>query len=117
MKRPELLSPAGNIEKMKAGFSFGADACYLAGKGFGMRTAADNFTEDELNEAVKYAHALGKKVYVTVNVMPHGDEYAALEKYLDFLDSIGADALIISDLGVLDTANRLAPHCEKHIST
>ena len=116
-KRPELLAPAGNFEKLKAAVLYGADAVYLAGNAFGMRAAADNFTNEELIEAVKYAHARGVKVYVTVNTMPRTQEYAALEAYLKFLATSGADAIIVSDLGVLTLAKRVAPSLELHIST
>ena len=81
----ELLLPAGNMEKMKAALRFGADAVYLSGKRFGMRAAADNFSVPEIYDAVKYAHALGKKVYLTVNIMPHWYEYEDLEKYFKML--------------------------------
>lgn len=115
--RPELLSPAGNFEKMKAAILYGADAVYLAGEIFGMRAAADNFTIDELAEAVDYAHERGVKVYLTVNTMPRENEYALLERYFTSLSAIPLDALIIADIGVLMTARRLLPNTEIHIST
>jgi len=96
----ELLCPAGNFEKMKAAILYGADAVYLASDMFGMRAAADNFTLEELEEATKYAHERGVKLYVTVNTMPHTNEYNRLKKYLLEYQRIGVDALIISDLGV-----------------
>ena len=117
MKMPELLSPAGNPEKMKSALRFGADAVYLSGKVFGMRAAADNFTVEEIAEACAYAHSLGKKVYVTVNTMPHTNEYPALERYLCELDGTGADALIVADPGVIDAAHRCAPSTALHLST
>ena len=83
MKRPELLSPAGNFEKMRSAIYFGADAVYLAGHIFGMRAAADNFSIEELREAVKYAHERGVKVYLTVNTMPRDYEYHALKAYFN----------------------------------
>ena len=113
----ELLSPAGNFEKMKAAIRYGADAVYLAGKRFGMRAAADNFSDEELTEAVRYAHLCGVKLYVTVNVMPRTREYTALEEYLIFLQRIGVDAVIIGDIGVLTLAKKVAPSLEIHIST
>ena len=116
-KRPELLAPAGNFEKLKAAVLYGADAVYLAGNAFGMRAAADNFTNEELIEAAKYAHERGVKVYVTVNTMPRTQEYAALEEYLKFLATSGIDAIIVSDLGVLALAKRVAPTLELHVST
>ena len=96
----ELLCPAGNMEKMKAALRYGADAVYLAGNAFGMRAAADNFTVDELYEAVRYAHSYGKKVYLTVNTIPHWEEFDALEEYLDSISSSGIDAAIVADPGV-----------------
>ena len=96
----ELLCPAGNLEKMKAAILYGADAVYLASDMFGMRAAADNFTLEQLKDATEYAHARGVKIYVTVNTMPHTNEYARLKKYLLEYNKIGVDALIISDLGV-----------------
>lgn len=115
--KPEILSPAGNFEKMKAAILYGADAVYLAGKVFGMRAAADNFTVEEIFEAVKYAHERGVKVYVTVNTMPKVDQYQALEEYLTSLKGSGIDALIVADLGVIDLAKRVLPEVELHIST
>ena len=113
----ELLSPAGNFEKLRAALRFGADAVYLAGKCFGMRSAADNFTDEELAAAVEYVHARGKKIYITVNTMPHGAEYPRLREYLKLLGEIGVDALIVSDMGVLATARELIPHIDVHVST
>ncbi|MBE6555620.1 MAG: U32 family peptidase [Ruminococcaceae bacterium] len=113
----ELLSPAGNFEKMRAALRFGADAVYLAGQHFGMRSAADNFTEDELADAVRYVHERGKKIYLTVNTMPHGAEYPRLREYLRTLAPLGVDAVIVTDLGVLATVRELLPDTEVHIST
>ncbi len=114
---PELLSPAGNYEKMVSAFRFGADACYLAGKGFGMRASAGNFTPEELSDAAEYAHSLGRKVYVTVNTLPHGDEYGALEKYIDYLYGISVDGIIVADLGVMALAKKVSPGLALHVST
>ena len=94
MKRPELLSPAGNFEKMRSAIYFGADAVYLAGHIFGMRAAADNFSTEELAEAVEYAHQRGVKVYLTVNTMPHGHEYPKLREFLTTIKDFGVDAII-----------------------
>ena len=113
----ELLCPAGNFEKMKSAILYGANAVYLASDMFGMRAQADNFTLDELEEAVEYAHARNVRFYVTVNTMPHTNEYERLKKYLVRLDEIGVDALIISDLGVFVLARELIPNMEIHIST
>lgn len=115
--RPELLSPAGDFEKLKSAVYFGADAVYLAGKAFGMRAASGNFTDEELAQAVEYAHDRGVRVYVTVNIMPRDAEYPALKRYLQYLQAIGADAAIVSDLGVVALAGACAPNLEIHIST
>lgn len=113
----ELLSPAGNFEKLRAALRFGADAVYLAGKCFGMRSAADNFTDEELAEAVAYVHGQGKKIYITANTMPHGQEYGHLRDYLQLLGNIGVDAVIVSDMGVFATVKELLPETDVHIST
>ncbi len=117
MKRPEILSPAGNFEKMRAAILYGADAVYLAGHIFGMRAAADNFSIEELAEAVEYAHARGVKVYLTLNTMPREYEYPALRKYLSDLSHINIDAMIIADVGVLMLVKEMLPDMEIHIST
>ena len=113
----ELLSPAGNFEKMKSALNYGADAVYLAGNVFGMRSAADNFTNEELYEAVEYAHNLGKKVYLTVNTMPHEHEYSVLREYLLALKNCPIDAMIVADLGVMATIQEILPEMEIHVST
>lgn len=117
MKRPEILAPCGNFEKMKFAILYGADAVYLAGEQFGMRTASDNFTREEMSEAVNYAHERGVKVYVTVNILPHPNEQKRIPEYLQFLETIGPDALIISDLGVFSMAKKYAPSIQLHVST
>ena len=114
---PELLSPAGNFEKLKAALLYGADAVYCAGQMFGMRSAADNFTNDELKEAVEYTHARGKKLYLTVNTMPRTAEYPLLRKFLHEIKDYGIDAMIIADMGVLSTVKEILPDMEIHIST
>ena len=101
MNRPELLSPAGNFEKMRSAILYGADAVYLAGQIFGMRAAADNFTVEELKEAVAYAHERGVKVYLTLNTMPRDCEFACLEAFLNEIKDFGIDAFIVDDLGVI----------------
>ena len=115
--KPEILAPAGNMEKLRAAILYGADAVYLAGKRFGMRAAADNFSLEELETAVAYAHGKGVKVYLTVNTMPREYELESLASYLGSVAEIGVDALIVSDLGVLSLARHLAPHLPIHIST
>lgn len=116
-KKAELLSPAGNFEKLKSAVLYGADAVYLAGRNFGMRAAADNFDRDELEEATAYCHNRGVKIYVTVNVMPRTFEYEKLRDYIRFLDLIRVDAVIVSDIGVVMTVREIAPSLEIHIST
>ena len=114
---PELLSPAGNFEKLKAAILYGADAVYCAGQMFGMRASADNFTVEELYEAAAYVHSHGKKLYLTVNTMPHVDEYPLLRKFLADIAGAGIDAMIVADLGVLATVREILPDMEIHIST
>ena len=114
---PELLSPAGNFEKLRAAVLYGADAVYCAGQMFGMRSAADNFTVEELYDAVKYVHARGKKLYLTVNTMPHVQEYPMLRKFLHDIRDAGIDAMIVADLGVFTTIREIIPDMEIHIST
>ncbi len=113
----ELLSPAGNFEKLRAAILYGADAVYLAGRRFGMRSAADNFTLEELYDAARYVHEREKKLYLTLNTMPHGDEYAALEEFLRDIKDVGLDAVIVADLGVLALVKQLLPDVEIHVST
>ena len=113
----ELLSPAGNMEKLKAAFLYGADAVYCAGKAFGMRQAADNFETEELYEAVRYAHALEKKLYLTLNTLPGWREYDQLEQFLYDLKGCPLDGMIIADPGVLMLAKKLLPEVPVHIST
>ena len=114
---PELLSPAGNFEKLKSAILYGADAVYCAGQMFGMRSAAANFTVEELYEAVEYVHARGKKLYLTVNTMPHVNEYPLLRKFLNDIKDAGIDAMIVADMGVLATIREIIPEMEIHIST
>ena len=117
MRKPELLAPAGDMEKLKMAVLYGADAVYLAGTSFGMRSFAGNFDDDELPRAVAYAHAHGVRVHATVNTMPRGDELPALPAHLRLLNDSGVDALILADLGVFRMAQREAPNCELHVST
>ena len=116
-KKPELLSPAGDRERLEAAVNYGADAVYLAGKSFGMRSAPSNFTEEELAEAVAYCHSRGVKVYVTCNTLPRNREFQELPRFLSFCQEAGVDAFILSDLGVLAMAKQYAPRVHRHIST
>ncbi len=117
MKDVELLAPAGNLTKLKTAFYFGADAAYIGGKAFSLRSFADNFTSDELKTAVSLSHALGKKVYVTANIFARNGDMAEMEDYFAYLQSIGVDAAIISDSGVFYAAKKAAPNLPVHIST
>ena len=117
MKKLELLSPAGDMERLKMSVLYGADAVYLAGTDFGMRSFAGNFSAKELPLAVKYAHDHGVKVHVTVNTMPRNEEVCQLPEYLERLDDAGVDALILADLGAFTLAGKYAPHCARHVST
>ena len=110
---PELLVPAGDLERLRLAVLYGADAVYLAGTTFGMRAFAGNFTETEMKEAVRFAHAHGVRVHVTVNTMPRNDEVARLPDYLATLEAYGVDALIVADVGVLALARQYAPHVPK----
>jgi len=116
-KKPELLSPAGDMEKLKMAVAYGADAVYLAGTSFGMRSFAGNFSPEELPCAVAYAHDHGVRVHVTVNTMPRSGEVDALPAHLERLNDAGVDALILADLGAFTLAGKYAPRCERHIST
>lgn len=116
-KKPELLAPAGDMERLKMAVLYGADAVYLAGTSFGMRSFAGNFSPEELPKAVQYAHNHGVKVHVTVNTMPRNNELSGLPEHLERLNDCGVDALIIADLGVFRAAEKYAPRCERHIST
>ena len=116
-KRPELLAPAGTLEKLKMALAYGADAVYLGGKSFGLRALGGNFSEDELQEAVALAHAHGKKIYVTVNMYPHDGDMAGLPAFLRFLASIHVDALLVADLGVFTIAREVVPELPLHVST
>ena len=117
MRKLELLSPAGDMERLKMSVLYGADAVYLAGTDFGMRSFAGNFSAEELPLAVKFAHEHGVKVHVTVNTMPRNDEVIALPAYLERLEDAGVDALIVADMGAFTLAGKYAPRCERHIST
>lgn len=114
---PELLAPAGNMERLKFALHYGADAAYCGGKMFGLRSFADNFTLEELRGAADYAHSLSKKLYVTVNAFLKNSDLPQLEEYLPALAQTGVDALIVTDPAVLMTLKERAPEMEFHIST
>src|SRR5574344_1088401 len=113
----ELLAPAGSMEKLQAAFNYGADACYFAGTSFGLRAFAKNFDNDELKNAVEYAHSIHKKCFITVNIIAHNRDFEKLPEYIKYLDSIKVDALIVADIGVMKIIQQVAPNMEIHIST
>lgn len=115
--KPELLAPAGDMERLKMAVLYGADAVYLAGTDFGMRAFAGNFTPEELRAAVAFAHSHGVRVHCTINTMPRNDEIARLPEHLELLNDAGVDALIVADLGAFTLAGKYAPGCQRHIST
>lgn len=115
--KPELLAPAGTMEKMKMAVLYGADAVYMGGPSFGLRAMGGNFTKDELREAVAFCHDKGKKAYVTVNIYAHNSDLEALPDYMKFLYEIGADAALVADLGVFSIAREAAPKLPLHVST
>lgn len=117
MQRIELLAPAGDLERLKTAFIYGADAVYIGGEIFGMRSAAKNFNKEDMAEGVKFAHEKGKQVFVTVNIIPRNEEFEQLEAYLKELEEIGVDAVIVSDPGVFSVVKKVVPNMEIHIST
>ncbi len=117
MTAPELLAPAGNLEKLKTALHFGADAVYLGGRAFSLRAFSENFDEEGLKTAIGFAHAGGKKVYVTANVFAKNADFPMLSDYFAFLSEAGADAAIVTDAGALAVAKKSAPGLVLHLST
>lgn len=117
IKKPELLSPAGDMECLNSALSFGADAVFLAGKMFGMRSASKNFDSAQLKEACDLAHSMGKKIHMTCNILPRNREISALPDFLTCAEECGVDAFIIADLGIFEMAKKYAPKVARHIST
>lgn len=117
MTNVEILAPAGNLEKLKTAIDFGADAVYLGGSRLNLRAFADNFTNEEIGEGVKYAHERGKKVYVVLNVFPHNSDLIGLEEYLLELQKLEVDAILASDPSIIITAKEVVPDMEIHLST
>lgn len=117
MQKIELLAPAGNLEKLKYAYLYGADACYIGGTDFSLRANAKNFSIEDIKTACEYAHERNKKVYVTVNIIFHNEDYKGLEEYLQKLDKIGVDAIIIADLFIIDLVKKLNLKLKIHIST
>lgn len=117
MQKIELLAPAGDLLKLKTAINYGADAVYIGGEAFGLRTASKNFDENSMREAVEYAHERGKKIYLTTNVIPHNSDLGAFPKYIENVVKIGVDALIIADLGLFSYMRKNYPDFHLHIST
>lgn len=117
MNKIELLAPAGDLEKLKMAINYGADAVYLGGESFGLRKASKNFSIEQIEEGIKYAHERGKKVYITLNIVPHEKDMEGLEEYVIKLNEIKADAVIVSDLGMFSVIKRTVPELPIHIST
>ena len=116
-KRVEILAPAGNMEKLKSAFHFGADACFIGGNAFNLRGMSSNFNNKELKQAIDYAHSLGKKVYVTLNIFAHNAEIEYMPRFMKKLEEYGADAAIVADLGVFQLVREYAPNLRIHVST
>ena len=116
IKLPELLCPAGDLTRLKAAVDFGADAVYLAGEEFGMRTAASNFGKEDLKKGIEYAHKRNVKVHIACNTLPHNEEIPRLPEFLEYLNDIGADAIISADIGTMELVKKHAPNCELHAS-
>ena len=117
MIKLELLAPAGNYKRMEIAFAYGADAVYLAGKNWGLRSGADNFNKKQLKKAFKLAKNLDKKVYVAINIVAHNDNFRGIEDYLKFLYNEGANGIIVSDLGIAEIAKKVVPKLDLHVST
>lgn len=117
MKKIELLAPAGNFSKLKTAVYYGADAVYLGGKSFSLRAFSDNFTDEELIEAVKFAHVKNVKIYVTVNIFARNSDFEKAVDYFRFLEKIGVDAVLITDVGLISLCKAVAPKLKIHLST
>ena len=113
----EILAPAGDKNKLETAIYYGADAVYMAGKRWGLRAFSDNFEQDELDKYISLAHSLGKKCYITVNIQAHNDDFDGLSDYLLYLQKIGADAIIVSDAGIMSLAKKVVPNLPIHLST
>lgn len=117
MLKPELLAPAGSFDKLKTAFHFGADAVYMGGKNFSLRSYAENFDREQMKQAIDFAHSLGKKVYVTVNIFPSNRDFGELEDYMKYLQFVKADAVLLTDPGLIALTKKVAPELPVHIST
>lgn len=117
MNKVELLAPAGDLEKLKTAIDYGADAVFLAGEEFGLRTASKNFTKEQILEAIKYVHDRNKKLYITMNIIAHEIDFESLDEYIVFLSQAGVDGVIVADPGIFMRIKNKAPNLEQHIST
>lgn len=117
IKKPELLAPAGNLEKLKIAVHYGADAVFLGGQEYGLRSNADNFTMEEIKEGVEFANRYGAKIYVTTNIIAHDENIDGLEDYLRQLEATGATGIIVADPLIIETCKKVAPKLEIHLST
>ncbi|ENR2654501.1 U32 family peptidase [Staphylococcus pseudintermedius] len=117
MKKPELLAPAGNLEKLKIAVHYGADAVFIGGQEYGLRSNADNFTMDEIREGVEFANRYDAKIYVTTNIIAHDENMEGLDDYLEQLEATGATGIIVADPLIIETCKRVAPKLEIHLST
>jgi len=117
MNKIELLAPAGSLEKLKMAIEYGADAVYLGGEAYGLRAGAENFAPGEMEEGVEYAHSRGKKVYLTMNIIPHNEDIEGMAEYVKVVTKIGVDAILVSDPGVYSIVREASPDMEIHLST
>lgn len=117
IKKPELLAPAGDLEKLKVAILYGADAVYIGGEHFGLRAKAKNFTIDEMKEGINFAHSHNSKVYVTANIIAHNEDFNGMGEYFKTLEQIGADAILVADPGVFQVAKEYVPNMQIHLST
>ncbi len=117
MNKPELLAPGGSLEKLKIAILYGADAVYVGGESFSLRVAAENFSLEEMKEGLSFAHARGKKVYLTANILPHNKDIKEFEEYIKEIDPLGFDAVLVADPGMLEIVKQNAPELPIHIST
>lgn len=117
IKKPELLAPAGDLEKLKVAILYGADAVYIGGEHFGLRAKAKNFTIDEMKDGINFAHSHNSKVYVTANIIAHNEDFNGMGEYFKTLEQIGADAILVADPGVFQVAKEYVPNMQIHLST
>src|SRR5690606_34437291 len=117
VKKPELLAPAGNLEKLKIAVHYGADAVYIGRQEYGLRTNADNFSLEEMAEGVQFANKYGAKIYVTTNIYAHNENIDGLDEYLMGLEKVGVTGIIVADPLIIETCKRVAPKLEVHLST